>query len=192
MTRTERMRSRPPRLTVIWPCTRRCTPSRALAMISSSSGTISGKRMAERFRLGVADQLLRRAVEDADLAVAIDADDAGAGRRQHRLGETSPAVDDFAGADQVVALGAQFVGHLVEGLAELGEIALRSQHRHLDVRLPVDTRSAAPIRRRIGATSELAKFSAISTADISTVSAITANISASAFWTPGRVASWSS
>ena len=43
-------------------------------------------------------------------------------------------------------------------------------------RLPVDTTLAAPIRRLIGATSTLAKFSPIQTADNSTVSAITVYI----------------
>ncbi len=47
-------------------------------------------------------------------------------------------------------------------------------------RSPVETRLAALIRRRIGATSQLEKFRPISTDDISTVSAITVNISANA------------
>jgi hypothetical protein len=41
----------------------------------------------------------------------------------------------------------------------------------------------------MGATSQFAKFSPISTADISTVSAITVNISAKATWIPSRRAS---
>jgi hypothetical protein len=45
---------------------------------------------------------------------------------------------------------------------------------------------AAPISRRIGATSQLAKFSPISTDDIRMVSAITVNISANATWMPSR------
>ena len=43
---------------------------------------------------------------------------------------------------------------------------------------------AAPIRRRIGATSRLAKFSPSQTADSSTISAITVYISAKAICTP--------
>ena len=45
---------------------------------------------------------------------------------------------------------------------------------------------AAPIRRRIGATSRLAKLSPSSTADSSMVSAITVYISAKATWMPSR------
>ena len=56
-------------------------------------------------------------------------------------------------------------------------------------RLPVETRLAAPIRRRIGATSRLAKLSPIQTADSSTISAITVYISAKATCTPSRRAS---
>ncbi len=53
-------------------------------------------------------------------------------------------------------------------------------------RSPVETILAALIRRRIGATSQLAKFSPISTDAIRMVSAITANISANATWMPSR------
>ena len=56
-------------------------------------------------------------------------------------------------------------------------------------RLPVDTMLAAPISRRIGATSRLAKCRPIQTADSSTVSAITVYISAKAICTPSRRAS---
>ena len=51
---------------------------------------------------------------------------------------------------------------------------------------PVETTLAAPISRRIGATSQLAKFNPISTEAIRMVSAITANISANATWMPSR------
>ena len=54
---------------------------------------------------------------------ALTTDDAGAGAGEHRLGESPPAVDQVARAHDVVMLRAQFVGHLVEGVAELGEIA---------------------------------------------------------------------
>ncbi len=74
--------------------------------------------------LGGADEPFGRTVEDADLAVMVDADDAGAGAGQDGFGETPPAVDHVARIDDVVVLGAQFMRHLVESLAELGEIAL--------------------------------------------------------------------
>ncbi len=50
----------------------------------------------------------------------------------------------------------------------------------------METRLAAPISRRIGATSQLAKFKPSSTDDIKTVNAITVNISANATWIPSR------
>ena len=52
---------------------------------------------------------------------------------QHRLGEAAAAVDDVARAHDVVALRAQLVRHAVEGLAEMGEIALRLAHRHAHI-----------------------------------------------------------
>ena len=41
----------------------------------------------------------------------------------------------IARAHQVVALGAQLLRHLVEGLAELGEVALPAPHRHLHIEI---------------------------------------------------------
>ena len=94
-----------------------------------------GERQAEHVALDAADQPLGRAVEDGNAAVAIDADDAGAGAGEHRFGEAAPAVDQVAGAHDVVVLGAQLLRHLVEGFAELREIAFRAVHRHLDVQI---------------------------------------------------------
>ena len=65
----------------------------------------------------------------------VDADDAGARARQHRFGKPPAAVDQVARAHDVVALGAQLLRHLVEGLAELGEIAFGAPGRHLDVEI---------------------------------------------------------
>ena len=94
-----------------------------------------GERPAQHFAFDAADQPLRRAIENGDAAVGIDADDAGAGAGQHRLGKPPPAVDEVAGAHDVVMLGAQFLRHLVEGLAQLGEIALRLPDRHLNMEI---------------------------------------------------------
>ena len=91
--------------------------------------------MTECLRFGVTDELFGGTIEDADAAGGIDADDARARRGQHRLDEPAAAVDKVAGADQLVALGAQLLCHLVEGLAELREIALRPVDRHLDVQI---------------------------------------------------------
>src|SRR5258706_12426011 len=92
--------------------------------------------MTECLRFGVTDELLRGTIEDADAARGIDANDAGACRRQHRLDEAAAAVDKVAGVDQLVALGTQLLCHLVESLAELREIALRPVDRHLDMPIP--------------------------------------------------------
>ena len=93
------------------------------------------ERLAEDVALDAADQPLRRAVENGNPAVGIDADDAGAGSRKHGFGESPPAVDEIAGANDVVMLRAQLLRHLVESLAQLGEIAFRPAHRHLNVEI---------------------------------------------------------
>ena len=79
----------------------------------------------------MADQPLGRAVEDADAVLRVHPDDPGAGARQHGFGETAAAVDQIAGAHDVVVLGAQLPGHLVEGFAELRQVALPGTDRHL-------------------------------------------------------------
>ena len=91
--------------------------------------------MPERLRFRVTDQLFGGAVENGDGPCPVHADDAGAGGRQHRLDEAAAAVDQVAGVDEIVALRPQFLRHLVEGLAELREVALRAQHRHLDMKV---------------------------------------------------------
>jgi hypothetical protein len=58
----------------------------------------------QRIDFARADELLGGAIEDADATLAVDADDAGAGARENGLGEAAPAVDQIAGADDVVAL----------------------------------------------------------------------------------------
>src|ERR1700722_2356915 len=94
-----------------------------------------GQRPAERLALGASGEGLRRTVEDGDLAVGIDADDAGAGARQHGLGETAPAVDQVARAHDVLVLGTQLMRHLVEGLAEAGKVAARTLDRDLHLQI---------------------------------------------------------
>src|SRR5260370_33890850 len=77
------------------------------------------ERVPEGLCFARSDQFLGRAVEDADMAVAGEADDAGAGAGQHRFGEAAAAVDKIPRPHDVVALGAQFLRHLVESRAEL-------------------------------------------------------------------------
>ena len=93
------------------------------------------QRLAEDVALDAADQPLRRAVENGNPAVGIDADDAGAGAGKHGFGESPPAVDEIARANDVVMLRAQLLRHLVEGLAQLGEIAFGAAHRHLNIEI---------------------------------------------------------
>ena len=94
-----------------------------------------GQRPAEHVALDAADQPLRGAVENGNPAVGIDADDAGAGAGENRFGEPPPAVDDVAGANDVFVLRAQLLRHLVEGLAEMSEVALGAAHRHLNIQI---------------------------------------------------------
>ncbi len=79
--------------------------------------------------------MLGRSVQDTDLAVVIDAENARAGACEHRFAEPPAAVDQVASAHQVIALRAQIVRHPIEGLAELPEIALRPVDRDLDVQI---------------------------------------------------------
>ncbi len=123
------MRSLPLRLMVICPCSR-CGPACAAVRIGKFRHNLC-QRLAEHVGFRMADQPLGRAVEDADAAIGIDADDARAGAGQNRFGETAAAVDQVARAHDVVALGAQLLGHLVEGLAEMGEIAFGAADRQL-------------------------------------------------------------
>ncbi len=60
---------------------------------------------------------------------------AGTGAGENRFAESSAAVDQVAGIDEIVALGAQVVRHAVEGFAKLPEIALGPMHRHLHMQV---------------------------------------------------------
>ena len=123
------------RLIVTWPCTRRCIPERAAAKHVGKLGDDLGQGLSQRVGFDPSDQLLGGSIHDADAAFGVDADDAGARARQNRLGETAAAVDQVAGAHDVVALRAQLLRHLVEGLAELSEVAFRASRRHLNVEI---------------------------------------------------------
>src|ERR1700681_1629803 len=91
--------------------------------------------MIQCLRFSVTDEFFGGAIENADTAGSIDADDTGARRRQYRLDEPAAAIDKIARAHQLVALGAQLLRHLVEGLAELRQIALRAEHRDLHMKV---------------------------------------------------------
>ena len=105
---------------------------------------------------------------------------------EHGLGEAAAAVDEVARGRQAVMLAAQLRRHLVEGLAEMGEVALARAAPapgRRNCRSPPGR--SAWISRRIGATSRLAKFRPNQIAESSTISAISANIDAKAIWMPG-------
>ena len=134
VTRTLMVRSLP--LRVIWIC---CCIRRWRAwLISSTSGATSGSTMA----IGLAEQVLARrspsraSVEGLTMVIepaGIDADHAGRDAGQNRFGEAAAAVHQVAGGGQAVVLAAQLRGHLVEGLAQMAEIALAPAHGHLDI-----------------------------------------------------------
>ncbi len=89
-----------------------------------------GQRMTEGGAFRPRDQAFGRAVEDGDAAVGVDADHARARAGEHGLGESPAAVDHVARMYDVVVLRAQLLRHLVEGFAELGEVALGAADRH--------------------------------------------------------------
>ena len=99
---------------------------------SCKLGDDLGQRLGESFCFGSPDQPLCRSIENADAAFGIHPDHPGAGSGQHRFSETTPTIDEIASPDDVVALGAQLLGHFVEGLTELGEVPFRAAGRHLD------------------------------------------------------------
>ena len=77
------------------------------------------ERLAESLRFGPPDKPLCRSVENADAAFRVDADHAGGRSRQYSFGETTTTIDEIASAHDVIALRAQLLGHLIEGLAQL-------------------------------------------------------------------------
>src|ERR1700712_5786864 len=136
------------------------------------------QRMIQRFGFGMADEFLSGAVENADAARGIDANDTGAGRGQHRLDEAPAAVDQVACAHS----SSRWVRSSCVILLKVSPSWARSPSERCTAtwtcRSPVETMLAALISRRIGATSQLAKFSPIRIDAIRIVSAITAKISA--------------
>ena len=100
------------------------------------------------------------------MPVGIDADDAGGDAGQHRFREAAALVDQILGLQDLVALRLQLLQHLVERVAERGDVAVGSAHRHGDVEIagrhlvgradqladrphqPVGDRNAGPDRRQ--------------------------------------------
>ena len=72
-------------------------------------------------------------VGDGDEAGRVHADDAGRDAGKHRFGEPAAPVDEFAGRRQPIVLAPQLLGHLVEALAEMGEVAVALPGRDLGV-----------------------------------------------------------
>ena len=92
-----------------------------------------GDRRADERLAGGAEKRLGGRVDDRDDAAPVEADHGGRNPGEHGFGEAAPAVDEVGRGGQAVVLAAQLRGHLVEGLAEMGEVALGLAHRHLGV-----------------------------------------------------------
>ncbi len=175
---------------VIWPCTRRCVPSRAVFIMSSSSGRTSDSGWssvsdsawpisfsAERFRMPTLPEA------STPMMPAL-ADDSTASMKRRRLSIRSEALTS---SSRWVRSSRR---HLVEGLAELREVAFglggpapgradRRSKRYWP--RSSDCGSAPPASWRNSVRS--------APTAIRMVSAITANISAKATWMPSRRAS---
>ena len=133
--RTDRLRSMPSRVMVIWPCTRRWVPSRAVFIMSSSSGSTSDSGWSSvsdsAWPISFSAERLRMPTlpEASTPMMPALADDSTASMKRRRLSIR------LAGVDQFVALGAQLLGHLVEGFAELRQIAFRLVDGNLDMQV---------------------------------------------------------
>jgi hypothetical protein len=90
----------------------------------------------EPLRVGArAEQTLGGGVADRDDAIGIDAEHASGHAGEHRLDEGAPLVVERVRGGQAIALLAQLHRHLVEGLAEMAEVAFGAARRHLDVEI---------------------------------------------------------
>ena len=78
---------------------------------------------------------LRRGIGDRHTPLAINTDDTCGNARQHGLGETPASIDQIARGSETVVLATQLRGHLVEGLAQCGEIPLLLADRDLNVEI---------------------------------------------------------
>ena len=65
----------------------------------------------------------------------VDADDAGGDAGQHGFGEAAALVDQVLGLQDLVALRLQLLQHLVEGVAQRGDVAVGSAHRNGNVEI---------------------------------------------------------
>ena len=110
-------------------------PLRLVARERAISGRTAAIGRPRRSPRACPEQRLGRRVDDGDHAARIEADHAGRDAGQDRLREAPAPVDEVARGGQAVVLAAQLGRHLVEGLAEMGEVALRPPNRHLDVEI---------------------------------------------------------
>ena len=112
---------------------------------------MSARQFRHGFGIMPAFQFLRRgvqqarggAVDDGDVAVAVQADHAGADARQHGLGEAAAFIVQPVGGHQIGALGGELLGHAVEGVAQIGDFVVVRATFTCAVRSPSETRSAA-------------------------------------------------
>src|SRR5205823_4324278 len=96
-----------------------------------------GQRAPECVGFGTSDQSFRGPIQNADAALGVDPDDAGARSGQYGFGETTAAIDQVTRTYDVVALGPQLLRHLVEGFAQLGEHARIEQTCNVQIEVIV-------------------------------------------------------
>ncbi len=98
-------------------------------------GQCLGKRPAEGLAFGAANQFFRRPVEDADRAVSVDANDAGACTCQNGFSESPAAVDEIVRLHNVVTLRPQLLCHPVKCFAELRQVPFRLAHGNAHIKV---------------------------------------------------------
>ncbi len=133
--RTLTMRSCPARVIAICPELWRWRPFKASVTKAAISGATWPIGWPSR-RPPVPSRLSAERLAMVMWPVAVEAEHARRDAGEHGLGEAAAAVDDLARRYQTVALAAQLRGHLVEGLAEMGEVTLGTADRHLNVEVP--------------------------------------------------------
>src|SRR5262249_27176397 len=89
-------------------------------------------RASDRLTLPYPQKAHASAVDDGDVAVGVEANDAGGRSRENRFGEPASAVDLLAGSKQGGALAPKLGGHGVERDAQGADVAVRCAWLDLD------------------------------------------------------------
>ena len=82
-----------------------------------------------------AEQPIGGGVRNRDDPFVVDAENARRHPRQHRLDECAPLIVERVRVDQAGLLAQELGGHLVERLAEMAEVSVRSARWHLNVKI---------------------------------------------------------